>query len=48
MSSDEIRRTPVTDMSSTAWMKEIAYQLALLNESQPKPLPYHMRKAKKA
>jgi hypothetical protein len=32
MTSDEIKQKPATDLSQTAWMREIALQLALLNE----------------
>lgn len=34
MTSDEIRRTPATDLSASTWMREICLQLALLNEKQ--------------
>ncbi len=34
MTSDEIKRTPAIDMSATAWMREVALQLAILNEKK--------------
>ena len=41
MTSDEIKQKSGLDMSSSAWLREIAMQLALLNEimfrSEPKP-----------
>jgi len=42
VTSEEIKRTMATDLSSNAWMKEIALQLALLNEKKPPepPKPY--------
>lgn len=36
MTSDEIKRMRATDWSDTCWLREIAIQLALLNE---KPTP---------
>lgn len=36
MTSGEIKATQHTDLSQTQWLKEIALQLAVLNESQPK------------
>ncbi len=32
MTSDEIKRMPAIDQSATAWMREVALQVALLNE----------------
>jgi hypothetical protein len=40
MTSEEIKKTPATDVSERAWLKEIALQLALLNE---KKNPYNGR-----
>lgn len=35
MTSEEISNTLATDLSTTRWLKEVAYQLALLNEKKP-------------
>lgn len=40
MTSDEIKETLPTDLSGNSWLKEIAYQLALLNEKKPQPVVY--------
>ena len=37
MTSDEIKEIRVTDLSTNTWLKEIAYQLALLNEKKDVP-----------
>lgn len=34
MTSIEVRKTPATDLSEKSWLKEIAYQLAMLNEKK--------------
>lgn len=34
MTSEEIQKAMVIDFSTNSWLKEIAYQLALLNEKQ--------------
>ena len=34
MTSDEIKETPQDGRTSSGWLKEIAYQLALLNDSR--------------
>jgi hypothetical protein len=39
MTSDQIRDTLPTDLSGNSWLKEIAFQLALLNERQSIPEP---------
>ena len=35
MTSDEIREARAAEHSTNTWLKEVAYQLALLNEKQP-------------
>ena len=39
MTSDEIREARAAEHSTNTWLKEIALQLALLNEKQPIPEP---------
>lgn len=34
MTSDEIKQKEALDFSQAGWLREIAYQLALLNEKQ--------------
>jgi hypothetical protein len=34
MTLQEIIRTPATDLSQTAWLREICIQLAMLNEKR--------------
>ncbi len=33
MTSDQIRALQATDLSANTWLKEIAFQLALMNEA---------------
>ena len=35
MTSDEIKESRPAEHSTNTWLKEVAYQLALLNENQP-------------
>ncbi len=35
MTSEEIKSKSALDVSSSRWLQEIAYQLALLNEKKP-------------
>jgi len=35
MTSDEIKESRAAEHSTNTWLKEVAYQLALLNEKQP-------------
>lgn len=37
MTSEEIKETPQEARSQAGWLKEIAYQLAQLNESKQQP-----------
>jgi hypothetical protein len=39
MTSEEIKAKTPIDLSERAWMREIAMQLALLNEKKPEPKP---------
>lgn len=39
MTAEEIREKSPENISSAGWLKEIAYQLALLNESMNQPEP---------
>jgi hypothetical protein len=36
VTSREIKDGAATDLSTNSWLREIAYQLALLNEKNPK------------
>ena len=38
MTSEKIKETSHYDLSETAWLKEIALQLAILNEKKPEPI----------
>jgi hypothetical protein len=38
MTSEEIKKTKVTDLSANAWLREVCLQLALSNEKQPRPV----------
>jgi hypothetical protein len=35
MTSDEIKEARAAEHSTNTWLKEVAYQLALLNEKEP-------------
>jgi hypothetical protein len=35
VTSEKIKETLPTDLSGNAWLKEIAYQLAVINEKKP-------------
>jgi hypothetical protein len=35
MTSEEIKQTPPFDLSTNGWLREIALQLAQLNEKKP-------------
>jgi hypothetical protein len=35
MTSEEIKAFPANDKSLSSWLKEVAYQLAVLNEKTP-------------
>lgn len=48
MKSHEIKAIKATDISSTEWLKEIAYQLALLNEPRPVGRPKKDKDAHRA
>ena len=37
MTSEKIKETSHCDLSANQWLKEIALQLALLNEKKPEP-----------
>jgi hypothetical protein len=39
MTSDQIKQKDTLELSLGAWLKEIAYQLALLNERPANPPP---------
>lgn len=39
MTSDQIKAAAATDLSQTQWLREIALQLAILNEHQPEKRP---------
>jgi hypothetical protein len=36
MTSEEIKKTPPSDVSTNTWLREICIQLALLNEKKAK------------
>ena len=45
MTSEKIKETSHYDLSETAWLKEIALQLALLNEKKsPEPNNFQKRR----
>jgi hypothetical protein len=38
VTSEKIKETLPTDLSGNAWLKEIAYQLAVMNEKKPQEM----------
>lgn len=46
MTADEIKETDESCKTEKGWFKEIAYQLATLNEAKPLPLQVGQKKTK--
>jgi hypothetical protein len=48
MTSEQIKQTPATDLSTNGWLREIAMQLALLNEKDAVPEQTQPERVKRA